>query len=155
MDRTKLFRYKLSEFSHLSGIDTYRLKKLDESGQLKANIYNGRRYYDDVALALSALYRDDFDTPTIHDIKLEIGKLILMIDRHDVGKVRKDSYQVEFLHERDLVEKIDDISSNNIDIADALDTMCKYLYQIQLLLIKHDKDNEDIDMDNPIITNCK
>ena len=80
MLRSRLYRYKLSEFSYLTGIDTYRLKKLDQQGILPARTINGRRYYDETAVMLAAFHSDnEFAKPTIHNIVIAIGKLLTLI----------------------------------------------------------------------------
>ncbi len=153
MKRTKLFQYKLGEFSQLSGIDTYRLKKLDESGLLKANVYNGRRYYDDVALALSPLFREEVFEPSVHDIKMEVEKLMLLIDRNEKDFTKKRKNNNLLLYEKEMAEVLFD--QNAIDIKEVLVHFGRYLTQLQLLLNRFDGDNEIVDLKDPIFTQNK
>ena len=146
MKRTKLFQYKLGEFSKLSGIDTYRLKKLDESGILKANIYNGRRYYDDVALALSPLYKDEVFEPSIHDIKMEVEKLIVMIERTEKDFTKKRNNDKLPFNEKELSDALSKNDYTNVN--DTLKQFNRYLEQIQSILNHYDGINEIIDLQN-------
>ena len=144
MLRTRLYRYKLSEFSHLTGIDTYRLKKLDQQGILPARTINGRRYYDETAVMLAAFYSDcEYTKPTIHNIVITLDKLLTLIKMYNKKHGGREGQKSEFeiLYEQVLRESIDNQDAENINITDIFHNSIKYLEQIRLAVNQYDKDN--------------
>ena len=152
MLRSRLYRYKLSEFSYLTGIDTYRLKKLDQQGILKANILNGRRYYDETAVMLAAFYNDrEFSKPNLHHIVIAISKLLTLIKVYNKNNNKQIGLDFELLHEDVLRENLDKKLLEDLDVRVTFDHLIKYLEQVRCMVNLKDVDNLIEDDDLPIV----
>ena len=146
MLRSRLYRYKLSEFSYLTGIDTYRLKKLDQQGILPARTINGRRYYDETAVVLAAFYSDgEFAKPTLHNIVIAIGKLLTLLKvynrRYGSKTTQQSEEEIELKFEQELKNYIASDTIDKIALEQLFNHTVLYLEQVRNAVNVNDKPN--------------
>lgn len=152
MLRSRLYRYKLSEFSYLTGIDTYRLKKLDQQGILPARTINGRRYYDETAVMLAIFHSDnEYTKPTIHNIVIALGKLLTLVKVYNQRNKQKNSESVELSGEDEIKQMLTSKELEELDIACVFDKLIGYLEQVRNVANTKDKYNLVEDEDVPLI----
>ena len=155
MLRTRLYRYKLSEFSYLTGIDTYRLKKLDQQGILPARLINGRRYYDETAAILAAYYSDgEFAKPSIHNIVIAIGKLLTLVKTYNKMYYKQDENMckanLEFVCEDCLRDVLNEQDLDNIDIGALFKCLIEYMEQVRSVINTKDDKHKVEDEPMPV-----
>ena len=151
MLRSRLYRYKLSEFSYLTGIDTYRLKKLDQQGILPARTINGRRYYDETAVMLAIFYSDnDYAKPTMHNIVIALGKLLTLVKVYNKNhKTNLPETEFELLHEQELKNYICREKLTKVDVETMFKRLIDYLEQVRNAVNLNDKPNKIEDEQQP------